>query len=387
MSTTKASDNIRKHFGRLVVSAMFLALAVVINTFTEIAIPLFGADGMQVKFGGVFTAFPAFLFGPFYGGIVCAASDILGAFIKPTGAYVPWFTVTAFIAGFLKGLVFMLIKDRNVKWLKAVLAVMIALAAFIGIFSFVSMKNDKIYDGAFATSENVLSAQELLDNRESYSVPSKLAIKYAFSNAQRQSLPKIPTLPAEPDFLANQNFLLKTELETVEEYSTRLSGMSEKLNQYILDKTTYEDDVEKYAEKIAKYETLDDNGKEIYILKSKFAPALASTVNIIAPTMITFAVLGAILLCFMIIVEKKYQLGSFAPKIFLSVLVAELVQTSINSVLLINLYTTTYQNFSYVLFNTPRVLEGILMSIILSYFIYVLYQVYDSKIKGKLRII
>lgn len=341
MSTTKASDNIRKHFGRLVVSAMFLALAVVINTFTEIAIPLFGADGMQVKFGGVFTAFPAFLFGPFYGGIVCAASDILGAFIKSTGAYVPWFTVTAFIAGFLKGLVFMLIKDRNVKWLKAVLAVMIALAAFLGIFSFVSIKNDKIYNGAFASSENVLSAQELLDNRESYSVPSKLAIKYAFSNAQRASLPTIK------------------DGETAEEY----------------------------AERLTKYETLDDNGKEIYILKSKFAPALASTINIIAPTMITFAVLGAILLTFMIIVESKYQLGSFAPKIFLSVLAAEIVQTSINSVLLINLYTTTYQNFSYALFNTPRVLEGILMSIILSYFIYVLYQVYDSKIKGKLRII
>ncbi len=341
MSNTKASDKIKKHFGKLVISAMFLALAVVVNTFTEIAIPLFGADGMQVKLGGIFTAFPAFLFGPFYGGIVCAASDIIGAFIKPTGAYVPWFTLTAFLAGFLKGLVFMLIKDRNVKWLKAALAVMVALAGIIGIFSFVSIKNDKIYDGAFASSENVLPAQELLDNRENYSAPTRLAIKYAFSNAQRQSLPAIKDGESEVE----------------------------------------------YAERLTKYETLDDNGKEIYILKSKFAPALASTVNIIAPTMIAFAVLGAILLIFMLIVEKKYQLGSFAPKIFLSVLVAEIVQTSINSVLLINLYTTTYQNFSYVLFNTPRVLEGILISIILSYFIYVLYQVYDSKIKGKLRII
>ena len=340
MSNTKASDSVKKHFGRLVISAMFLALAVVINTFTEIAIPLFGADGMQVKFGGVFTAFPAFLFGPVYGGLVCAASDIIGAFIKPTGAYVPWFTVTAFIAGFLKGLVFMLVKNRNVKWLKIVIAVMVALAAFVGIFSFASIKNDKIYDGAFASSENVLPAQEILDNRENYSLPTRLAVEYAFSNAERQ-------LPAIKDG--------ETEAE--------------------------------YAERLLKYETLDNGGEEMHILKSKFAPALASTINIIAPTMIAFAALGCILLVFMMLVEKKYQLGGFASKIFLSVLVAELVQTSINSALLINLYTGTYKNFSYALFNTPRVLEGILMSMILSYFIYVLYQVYDSKIKGKLRMI
>ena len=341
MSNTKIVDNVKKHFGRLVISAMFLSLAVVINTFTEIAIPLFGADGMQVKLGGIFTAFPAFLFGPVYGGIVCACSDIIGAFIKPTGAYVPWFTLTAFLAGFLKGLVFMLLKNRNAKWLKTALAVLVALAAFMGIFSYVSIKNDKIYDGAFASSENVLSAQELLDNRESYSAPTRLAIKYALSNAQRQSIPAIKDGQTEAE----------------------------------------------YAETLAKYETLDNNGEEIYILKSKFAPALASTINIIAPTMISFSVLGGILLVFMIVVERKYKLGGFASKIFLSVLVAELVQTSINSALLISLYTKTYGNFSYALFNTPRVLEGILMSIILSYFIYVLYQVYDSKIKGKLRII
>ena len=54
---------------RMVVCAMFLALSVVINFFTETGIPLFGADGNQVKFGGEFTSFPALLFGPIYGGV------------------------------------------------------------------------------------------------------------------------------------------------------------------------------------------------------------------------------------------------------------------------------------------------------------------------------
>lgn len=314
----------------MVISAMFLALAVVINFFTETGIPLFGADGIQLKFGGVFTSFPAFLFGPIYGGIVCAASDIIGCIIKPMGAYVPWFTVTAFIAGFIKGGVFMLLKKRSDKGIRIFLAVLVAVTAFIGIFSLVSVKNDGIYEGAFASSDNLLPIEEIIENKESYSAPTKLAIDYAISNAKRATLPEDPA-------------------------------------------------------KHSKYTVFELDGEEYIFLTSKFGTGFASTVNLISFAFILFAVLGAILLAFLYGVDKKFPSGAFSSKIFLAIILAEVVQTSINTFTLMKLYAGTYQNFSYALLNLPRVAEGIVMSIILSYFTYILYQVYESKIKNKFK--
>ena len=347
MQKTKELKGYRKHLSRMVISAMFLALAIVVNLFSEISIPLFGADGMQVKFGGLFTAFPAFLFGPWYGGVVCALSDIIGTLIKPLGAYVPWFTVTAFLAGFLKGLIFMLIKNRDVKWLKAVLAVLVAVAAIFGIFNFVSFRNDGLLEGIYASSESMPTPQDVVDNDEKYSAPTKFAVGYTFDQWERASLPEIK------------------DGQTQEEYQANL----------------------------ARYDTIKDGETERIILsrdkagKNQFGSTLALTINVFAPALILFAILGAILVGFMFTVDHKYQLGGFASKIFLSVIVAELIQTSINTALLMNLYGVTYQNFSYAVLNTFRVVEGIFMSMVLSYFIYLLYQVYESKIKGKLNII
>lgn len=340
----KTENSYQKHLRRMVISAMFLALAIVVNLFSEISIPLFGADGMQVKFGGLFTAFPAFLFGPWYGGIVCALSDVIGTLIKPLGAYVPWFTITAFIAGFLKGVIFMLIKKRDVRWLKAGLAVVVAIAAFFGIFNCVSFKNDGLLDGVYASSENMPSPQQVADNREAYSAVSGFAISYAFRQYERESLPDIK------------------DGETEEEYQARLSRYA----------VVKDGDTERIVLEI------DKSGN------NQFASAIALTVNVFGPALVLFAVLGAVLVAFIFIVERKYQLGDFASKIFLSVLVAEIAQTSINSAVLLKLYTS-YGTLSYTIFNTFRIAEGVFMSMVLSYFIYLLYQVYESKVKPKFK--
>lgn len=312
----------------MVISAMFLALAVVINFFTETSIPLFGADGIQLKFGGVFTAFPAFLFGPVYGGVVCAISDIIGCIIKPTGAYVPWFTMTAFVAGFIKGGIFMLLKKKRDSGIRIFLAVLVAFTAFVGVFSLVSVKNDNVFEGTFASSDKLVPIQQMVENKESYSVPTQIAIDYAVSNAKRASLPE---------------------------------------------------DTSKHA----RYTVFELDGEEYIFLTSKFGTGFASTVNLISFAFILFAALGAILLVFLFVVGRKFPSGAYSSKIFLSIIIAEVVQTSINTFLLMKLYAGTYQNFSYNLLNLPRVAEGIVMSIILSYFTYVLYQVYESKIKNK----
>lgn len=93
---------------KMTLCAVFIGLAVVAKLFLSIKIPLLGADGMRISLAGVFTAFPAFICGPIYGGIASAASDFIGYVIKPDGAYIPWLTLTAFAGGVLKGLIWRL---------------------------------------------------------------------------------------------------------------------------------------------------------------------------------------------------------------------------------------------------------------------------------------
>ena len=76
---------------RMLVSALLLAIALVLKTFFSIDIPLLGENGMSVGIAGVFSMLPSILFGPFYGAAVSGLSDLLGYIIKPGGAYMPLF--------------------------------------------------------------------------------------------------------------------------------------------------------------------------------------------------------------------------------------------------------------------------------------------------------
>lgn len=59
---------------------MFLALAVITATFISIDIPLFGVKGVELNPAGIFTTFPAILFGPLYGGLVAGLTDLIAFF-------------------------------------------------------------------------------------------------------------------------------------------------------------------------------------------------------------------------------------------------------------------------------------------------------------------
>lgn len=90
------SGRVKSSLLKMTLCAVFIGLAVVAKLFLSIKIPLLGADGLRISLAGVFTAFPAFICGPIYGGIASAASDFIGYIIKPDGAYIPWLTLTAF---------------------------------------------------------------------------------------------------------------------------------------------------------------------------------------------------------------------------------------------------------------------------------------------------
>ena len=61
----------------------------------------------RISFGFIPIAAAGMLFGPIPAGIVGALIDVLGAFLFPTGAFFPGYTLTAFVTGLCWGIPFL----------------------------------------------------------------------------------------------------------------------------------------------------------------------------------------------------------------------------------------------------------------------------------------
>lgn len=138
---------------RMTFSAVFIALAVVAKLLLSIRIPLLGADGLRVSLAGVFTAFPAIVCGPVYGGVASAVSDLIGYFIKPDGAYIPWLTLTAFAGGVLKGLLWRaLAGERRRGGFRATVVAVLVLFGALGVCSHVALAHDGVINSLTVTA-------------------------------------------------------------------------------------------------------------------------------------------------------------------------------------------------------------------------------------------
>lgn len=87
------------------------ALTIILTRVLSIRIPIAGVEGVRIGFGALPIIFAGIAFGPLAGGIVGALGDLLGYFINPIGAYMPHFTFTSFLSGFIPGfMVFYVLK-------------------------------------------------------------------------------------------------------------------------------------------------------------------------------------------------------------------------------------------------------------------------------------
>lgn len=279
------------------ISAMFLACAVAIKMLSTFYIPMFGTNGIKVSFGGIFTSFPALLFGPVFGGAASAASDIIGCIINPVGPWNPLITAAVFAGGFIKGLLFSILKKRDGRRLTAVFAVILAALALLSLTNYYGLKSDEAFFGFFAEKESVLFTRE--------------------------------TLEAVPDRSLGTNICLALS-----------SSASEK----------------------------------------GFAKKFATVCNLVTHGLFAFSVLGLIILGVSAVISRKKK--SFFFKIFVSVLVAELVTTTLNTAILILSGTVSS---AFIIFWIPRVLEGIVVCSVQTYFIAILYSVYESRVKNRIK--
>lgn len=112
-----------KHTLKLTTAALFLAVSVILSF---ISIPL--TNVIEIRFNQIAIASAGIVLGPVFGTIIGAAADILGYFVKPTGAFFPGFTISYALTGFLFG--FLLRKNKSVR---NVVIAQVIVTVFIGL--------------------------------------------------------------------------------------------------------------------------------------------------------------------------------------------------------------------------------------------------------------
>ncbi|MBZ9685266.1 folate family ECF transporter S component [Clostridium estertheticum] len=88
----------------LVSTSVFIAIAVILRSIS-IMIPIGGAGAMRISIDGIFYILPGIIFGPIYGAFAGGIVDILAYILRPMGPYIPLFTLTTMLSGFIPGLI------------------------------------------------------------------------------------------------------------------------------------------------------------------------------------------------------------------------------------------------------------------------------------------
>jgi ECF transporter S component (folate family) len=118
----------------LVTTALCISISIVLRAFS-IMITAGGVLTMRISFGAIFYVLPGLLFGPLYGAAAGGLVDILGTIVMPMGAYIPVFTITNIIAGFLPALIWKKIKDISIDSLKKYYIIFFTSLTLVGIFN------------------------------------------------------------------------------------------------------------------------------------------------------------------------------------------------------------------------------------------------------------
>ncbi len=88
-----------KNLRTLCVTAILIALDLVLKTFVEVRI----TEELKVNFAFVAVASIGMLYGPTVAGMACIITDILGYMLKPLGGFSPLFTIIEMTGGIIYG--------------------------------------------------------------------------------------------------------------------------------------------------------------------------------------------------------------------------------------------------------------------------------------------
>ncbi len=212
---------------RLTLTALFIALGVAVKSVTKITLLPFGAGGMQISFGGIFTFFPAALFGPVYGGIASAMSDLLGHLIAPTGAYIPWLTLSAFAGGVVKGLLWRWLTTTGLRRARLPAAVLFLCLGLLGGATGLSLQHDGILPrGTWIAKQSQLPTRWQIEQSEELSPLSRFAVSLAKYNKDTFTLIALPTDTGEGALVVLPQAVIQPDGSTVTPTKLELSDLN-----------------------------------------------------------------------------------------------------------------------------------------------------------------
>jgi len=90
---------------KLVIIAMMVGLNIILTRLMSFRIAIGPVEGIRIGFGAFPIIFSGIFLDPLSGLIVGALGDFFGYFINPIGPYMPHFTLTAALTGFIPGFI------------------------------------------------------------------------------------------------------------------------------------------------------------------------------------------------------------------------------------------------------------------------------------------
>lgn len=115
----------------LVKAAMFIGISIILGRFSfKIA-----AGTIAISFGRIPVVLSGMLLGPLAGGLTGAACDIIGFLLKPQGAFHPGFTFSAFLSGFIPGLVVLISRKKRMSLFNIIISFALVFIIVTGLLN------------------------------------------------------------------------------------------------------------------------------------------------------------------------------------------------------------------------------------------------------------
>ena len=86
--------------------SLLVALSIILARFLSLRISIGGVEGIRIGFSDFPLILTGILFGPWWGALAGITADIIGYLLSPMGPYMPHFTLTSGLKGFLPGISF-----------------------------------------------------------------------------------------------------------------------------------------------------------------------------------------------------------------------------------------------------------------------------------------
>ena len=403
----------RKLLESTVMTAIFTAMAVVLKSITKVTIPIMGSGGMVINFAGIFSFFPAILYGPVYGGVSSALCDILGYIMKPDGPYNPVFTIVAFIGGAVKGLVWMVFTKKliNKNVIKTVLLCLFVVFLAFGTVFTVSLNNDGIISGVISNKTDLIFKHEMektelspfSDIAVSLARYNKDTITLTYAKPDDEGVCMLPSsvfvgdyeykitkldaavlnnadvkkiiIPADYTELTYSKDFVLTNTE-IQIYALK---PSKTLTKFCVDRgiTINEVNYDRVATNITEYGTKFENASFKFKSSDTYRKYLSGYINFMTIGFILSGALGLLIMLIAFILGKTGVLKSSEKtnlylRVLTTVMLSGLIVTTINTFVLLAT-VAAYEGRLFWIFYLPRFAEEIFVSIVQAYAITVLF--------------